>query len=134
LGNKETAENSPFCPGGRLVSSTAKRLGHSDANFATFINVFLCSVCLRCADTSSFDLDELRDVTSLLRAIGLSIANVMAIGLAMNTLLPAVGFMTLISIVPLLMTFSLEICILCGMCYEFDKYVLKTESPDIFNE
>ncbi len=81
-----------------------------------------------------FHVHELGEVTSLLYSVGLSITNVMVVGLFLNTMLPAVGFMTPISLVPLLITFSLEICILSAACYKFDKYVPKTESDNLLKD
>jgi uncharacterized membrane protein len=78
-----------------------------------------------------FHAHELGDVTSLLYSVGLSLTNVIVVGLLLNTLLPAVGFTTPISIVPLVVTFGLEICTLSVLCYRFDKYVPKTQTSNL---
>jgi uncharacterized membrane protein len=78
-----------------------------------------------------FHVHELGDVTSLLYSVGLSLTNVMVVGLLLNTFLPAVGFTTPISIVPIVVTFGLEICILSVLCYRFDKYVPKTQPSNL---
>jgi uncharacterized membrane protein len=101
--------------------------------FALFYLLFIPGVLI----LRVLRMHELGNVITLLYSVGLSVVNVMIVGLLLNTSLPFIGIMNPISMVPLLIAFTLEIGILSALSYKFDKYVPKTESQiltaDIFS-
>ena len=66
-------------------------------------------------------LHKLGNIETLLYTVGLSIATLMFTGLLMNTIYPIFGISKPISIVPLIITISVVVLVLCVLCYMRDN-------------
>ena len=66
-------------------------------------------------------LHKLGNIETLLYSVGLSIATLMFTGLFMNTVYPLLGISGPISTVPLVITISIIMLVLCVLCYIKDK-------------
>lgn len=66
-------------------------------------------------------LHKLSNTEALLYSVGLSLTALMFIGLLMNTLYPLVGISRPISLIPLLITLSIVVLVLCAVCYVRDR-------------
>ena len=66
-------------------------------------------------------LHKLGNIETLLYTVGLSIATLMFTGLFMNTVYPFFGISGPISIMPLIITISVVVFVLCVLCYARDK-------------
>jgi len=66
-------------------------------------------------------LHKLNSIETLLYPVGLSLATLMFTGLFMNTIYPLLGISKPISIVPLIITISIVVSILCALSYVRDK-------------
>lgn len=76
-------------------------------------------------------LHGLGSATTLLYAVGLSIAFCMFIGLLVNFVGPVIGISDPLSTYPLLNAITFSLLILCGLNYWRDRDVNNIESPDI---
>jgi len=66
-------------------------------------------------------MHKLGNIKTLLYTVGLSIATLMFIGLFMSTVYPILGISKPISLVPLIITTSMVVLILCALAYIRDK-------------
>ena len=66
-------------------------------------------------------LHKLGNIETILYTVGLSIATLMFTGLFMNTVYPFFGISRPISIMPLIITISMLVLVLCVLCYVRDK-------------
>ena len=78
-------------------------------------------------------LHKLGNVETLLYTVGLSIATLMFTGLFMNTFYPFLGISGPISIVPLIITISIIVLILCVLSYVRDKDFSEPSFIDVRN-
>ena len=76
-------------------------------------------------------LHKLGNIETLLYTVGLSIATLMFTGLFMNTVYPLFGISRPISIIPLIITISVAILILCVLSYKIDKDFSSPHSMDL---
>jgi len=77
-------------------------------------------------------LDGLDSIKALLYSVGLSIAFIMFTGLFMNMFYPLVGISKPISIIPVLVTITFVVLILCVIAYkqgDLDREALSQDSP-----
>ena len=68
-----------------------------------------------------FRIHNLSVIETVMYSSGLSITFVMLIGLLMNTFYPLVGIAEPLSTLPLLVTISVAVLILCALSYTIDK-------------
>ena len=68
-----------------------------------------------------FRLHKLGSVKNLLYSIGLSLSFLMFIGFFMNVLYPLIGISKPISVIPLTLTVSFIVLLLCYLCYLIDR-------------
>lgn len=73
-------------------------------------------------------LHNLDSIETLLYSVGLSITTLMFVGLLMNTFYPRVGISKPISAIPLIITISIIVLLLCVLCYIMDKDVFNPSS------
>src|SRR3972149_12308968 len=66
-------------------------------------------------------LHNLGNIETLVYTVGLSLSNLMFTGLFMNTINPFFGISNPLSIIPLMITISAGVLILCVICYIRDK-------------
>ena len=66
-------------------------------------------------------LHKLESIKSLLYSIGLSLSFLMLVGFFMNTFYPLIGINEPISIIPLTVTVSFIVLLLCNLCYLIDR-------------
>ena len=66
-------------------------------------------------------LHKLSNIETLLYTVGLSIATLMFTGLFVNTIFPFFGISGPISLLPLIITISVVVLVLCVLCYIRDK-------------
>lgn len=81
-------------------------------------------------------LHRLGDIETLLYSVGLSITTLMFTGYFMNTFYPHIGISKPLSSMPLLITISVIVLILCAICHRRDKDFCDTsyiEIKDIFS-
>ena len=78
-------------------------------------------------------LHKLGNIETLLYTVGLSIATLMFTGLFMNTVYPLFGISGPISLVPLIITISAIVLVLCVLCYMRDKDFSNPSFIDIKN-
>ena len=78
-------------------------------------------------------LHKLGNIETLLYTVGLSIATLMFTGLFMNTVYPLFGISGPISLVPLVITISAIVLVLCVLCYMRDKDFSNPSFIDIKN-
>lgn len=67
-------------------------------------------------------LHKLGSIKSLLYSIGLSFSFLMVVGFFMNTFYPLIYINKPISIIPLTVTVSFFVLLLCGLCYLIDRH------------
>ena len=79
-------------------------------------------------------LHKLGNIETLLYTVGLSIATLMFTGLFMNTVYPFFGISGPISLVPLIITISAVVLILCVLCYVRDKDFSDPSFIEVGNE
>ena len=78
-------------------------------------------------------LHKLGNIETLLYTVGLSLATLMFTGLFMNTIYPLFGISGPISTVPLIITISTVVLLLCALSYERDKNFSDPSFIDIKN-
>ena len=78
-------------------------------------------------------LHKLGNIETLLYTVGLSIATLMFTGLFMNTFYPLFGISGPISIVPLIITISVVVLVLCILCYVRDQDFSDSSFIDVGN-
>ena len=78
-------------------------------------------------------LHKLGNIETILYTVGLSIATLMFTGLFMNTVYPLFGISGPISIVPLIITISVVVLVLCVLGYVRDRYFSDPSFIDIKN-
>ena len=78
-------------------------------------------------------LHKLGNIETILYTVGLSIVTLMFTGLFMNTVYPLFGISRPISLVPLIITISAIVLVLCVLCYMRDKDFSNPSFIDIKN-
>jgi len=78
-------------------------------------------------------LHNLSNIETLLYTVGLSIATLMSAGLLMNVVYPRFGISEPVSMLPLTITISIVILVLCVLCYARDKDFSNPSFIDVEN-
>lgn len=78
-------------------------------------------------------LHNLSNIETLLYTVGLSIVTLMSVGLLMNVVCPLFGLFEPISMLPLTITISIVILMLCVLCYVRDKDFSNPSFIDVEN-
>lgn len=75
-------------------------------------------------------LHNLGNIETLLYSVGLSITSIMLIGISINTLYPLIGINKPLEMIPLILTMSTSIIVLCFFSYVLDK---DFQNPNFIN-